>query len=118
MNSNQKINWDKLKTFHRKTFNTQFHRNKFIDTKYKIFKFILNKKLKITNTQYIYQQIINKNINQRFILTNNNFHYNLESDIKHLLLWINPEHPANKEFYEKSINLNNKDIFVQIVEET
>lgn len=43
-------------------------------------KYIFNEKLKFNS----------KNANKQFILTENNFPYNLSKDVKHLILWANP----------------------------
>ena len=69
----------------------------------------------MTNSQYIFQEIINKNKNERCILTNNSFQYNIENNILHLLLWVNPSHQDNTIIYKNNINLNNYDILDEIV---
>ena len=45
MNNNQKISWNYLQQFHKKSTDNIFSRNNFVLNKYKIFKFILKKNL-------------------------------------------------------------------------
>lgn len=117
MEDNNIIIWNFLKLHHRNPKNTIFKRSKFILNKYIIFKFLLNKVLKISNSEYIIKNIINKNINQQYILTNNIFNYNVEKGVKHLLLWINPYMNENINSYAKNENLNEKDCFEKIIYE-
>ena len=111
----QIIGWDYLLDKHRNPPIETIHRTEFVENKYKIFKFILKQKLKTNNQDYIYKYIINPNIQERFILTQNAFKYNLEDNINHLLLWVNPEHKLNKIIYQEEINLNQLDYLEDVI---
>ena len=110
-----KITWSEIKKKHKLSNNNIMLRNKFVVKKYILFKFLLKHRFKLTNSEYIKQTILISN--QRFILTKNDFPYDLEENIIHLLLWINPHFKDNNIYYQQELNLNNIDIFDKIIEE-
>tara|TARA_Y100000389_G_C17190488_1_gene378576 strand:- start:23 stop:496 length:474 start_codon:yes stop_codon:yes gene_type:complete len=110
-----KLKWNIIHKFYRSPPVNPITRTKFTENKYKIFKFLIKKIFKTSNVEYIKNTIINPNISSRFILTNNDFEYNIDSNIKHLLLWVNPYHLENKNLYKLEIDMNTVDYLEKLI---
>ncbi len=109
---NKPLSWDKLLLFHRNSYIGNIGRSAFIKNKYTIFKHLLNKRLGISNTEYIKNTILKSN--DQYILTNNDFPYDLDNCVAHLILWIN-SYNKNNDWITSSVELNNLNYFQEIV---
>ena len=104
--------WRELLLLHRNQHIGDIGRNEFVSNKYIIFKHILKNRLKISNTEYIKQTILKTD--EQYILTNNDFQYDLSRNIVHMLLWINPNN-NNNDWIAPSVDLNKLDYFQKII---
>lgn len=87
--NNDAYSWDFIKQFHNNPPSINIKRKKEIEEKYVLHK----KKLKDKNINiedYL-DNLLFKN-NFKYIITKNDFPYNLENNIEHKLLWINPNY--------------------------
>lgn len=80
-------NWDFIKQFHKNSPSIQINRTKEIENKYNEHKLLLLKN-KISIHDYIFKKYFNENCEYKFV--NNEFPYNVDSNIEHILLWFNP----------------------------
>lgn len=80
-------NWDFIKQFHKNSPSIQINRTKEIENKYNEHKLLLLKN-KISIHDYILKKYFNENCEYKFV--NNEFPYNVDSNIEHILLWFNP----------------------------
>lgn len=96
---NDAYSWDFIKQFHNKSPLINIKRKKEIEEKYLIHKNKL--KDKNINIEDYLDNLLFKN-DFKYIITENDFPYNLKNGIEHKLLWINPNY--NNLFNDKLIN--------------
>jgi len=106
------LTWSELLLFHRNANIGCIGRSEFVSNKYIIFKHILKSRLKICNTEYIKQTIFKTN--EQYILTKNDFQYDLSRNVAHMLLWINPNN-SNNDWITPGVDLNKLDYFQEII---
>lgn len=108
---NKLITWNELLKFNYKIVIIKLNRNNDIEEKYNIHKKNLLKN-NILLKDYLINKLFNNDPKIKFKLSINQFPYNTDKNIKHLLLWINPLYLYNKN------NENNTEIsFKNITEE-
>lgn len=101
---NDAYSWDFIKQFHKKSPLINIKRKKQMEEKYILHK--KNLKDKNINIEDYLQNSLFKN-NFKYILTENDFPYNLKNGIEHKLLWINPNYNNlfNDELITKIISM-------------
>jgi len=96
---NNTYSWDFIKQFHNNSPLINIKRKKEIEEKYLLHKKKL--KEKNINIEDYLNNLLFKN-DFKYVITNNDFPYNIEEDVQHKILWINPKY--NDLFDDKLIN--------------
>lgn len=95
--------WDFIKQFHKNSPSIQIKRTNEVESKYIQHKSLLIKN-KINIHDYIVKNYFEDDCKYKFV--NNEFPYNVESNIEHKLLWFNPNinYQINDEYINNLLN--------------
>ena len=88
--SDKKITWEQLLEYHLSKPDKSLLRTKEIQSKYDKYTDILKLNGMSINKYIISVLFSEDNCDKKFLITKNKFPYNLDKDITHLLIWINP----------------------------
>ena len=96
------ISWSQIELYHKNPPYNILGRSEFMQKKYKKYKEYLK-----NNNRNIYDEIMYNYIkNNKYAITYNNFPYNLERGIYHLLMWVNPNYKMDYDEVEDILRSN------------
>ena len=96
------MNWSQLEIYHKNPPHDVLRRNEFIEKKYRKYKEYLT-----NNNKNIYDEIMDCYIkNNKYVITYNNFPYDVENGIYHLLLWVHPHYNLGYDDVDKILRQN------------
>jgi len=108
--------WEFLKQFNNNPPDAPLHRNENIQIKYTLYMEKIKQSLNTTILKLINKCIHDNFSTYKFIITYNDFPYDVDDSILHLVLWVNPKYMSNinevceflKKYYPKYIIFKNK----------